>query len=80
MHRTTNTLVFSAEHGSELKCGWLWLAGSDVIKALIMVSILRYNAVQSGRVESFACCWVGYLLGLFFDDEDGGSTFPRNVG
>jgi hypothetical protein len=43
--------------------------------------LLGYNAVQS--VESQAllviCFHTGFLLGLFFDPEDEGDIFFRNI-
>jgi hypothetical protein len=57
--------------------------------------LLGYNAVQSvesqptfrsrlhlqGRRALFATCFhAGFLLGLFFDVEDGGNMFLRKIG
>jgi hypothetical protein len=37
-------------------------------------------AKQEASVKQVASCSTGFLLGLFFDPEDGGDMFLRNVG
>jgi hypothetical protein len=49
-----------------------YFLGSEVLTAVVMKG---YNAVYS----SVTCFHAGFLLGLFFDPEDGGDTFLRNI-
>jgi hypothetical protein len=42
--------------------------------------LLGYNAVKSVESQLLACVHVGFLLSLFFDPENGGDIFLRNVG
>jgi hypothetical protein len=44
---------------------------------------LRLKSEVSKKPEGRSTCYllhIGFLLGLFFDPEDGGDMFPRNVG
>jgi hypothetical protein len=60
---------------------------SDLITAVVEFYLLGYNAVQSVESQptfrrSTACylLYAGFLLGLFFDLEDGGDMLLRNIG
>jgi hypothetical protein len=58
--------------------------GFEVLTALVMKSSLFWAITPCSpfEVNQLACYLLhaGFLLGLFFDAEDGGATFLRNVG
>jgi hypothetical protein len=42
---------------------------------------MKIEAIYSSETSVVAICFqVAFLLGLFFDHEDGGDIFLRNVG
>jgi hypothetical protein len=56
------------------------LVGFEVLTAVVMKSTILWDkkyAEQETSVKTGATC---FLLNLFFDPEDGGDIFFRNVG
>jgi hypothetical protein len=61
-------------------------AGFEVLTAAIMKSSIFWDItpcsplkVNRRFVLLVACFHAGFLLGLFFDPEDGGDMFLRNI-
>jgi hypothetical protein len=51
--------------------------GFEVLIAVVMRSTVFWDI---RRALLATCFYAGFLLGLFFDPEDGGDMFLRNVG
>jgi hypothetical protein len=64
------------------------VAGSEVLTAVVMESYILWDITPRSplkvnrRFGALFDTWfhIGFLLGLFFDPEDGGDMFLRNVG
>jgi hypothetical protein len=56
-------------------------SSGDSLTAVVMKSIFFWDIMSSRPLALLDPCFhIGFLLGLFFDSEDGGSMFLRNVG
>jgi hypothetical protein len=51
----------------------------EVFTAVVMKSTIFWNITSCSPLLA-TCFHAGFLLGLFFDPEDGGDMFLRNVG
>jgi hypothetical protein len=57
------------------------IVGFEVLTAVVIKSSVFWDIMQRNPLALFATCFqAGYLLGLFFESEDGGDMFLRNVG
>jgi hypothetical protein len=71
------------------------MVGSEVLTTVVMKSTIFWDITPSSplkvkrrfggkyrlHLQGLATCFhAGFLLGLFFDPEDGGYLFLRNVG
>jgi hypothetical protein len=74
----------------------IFFVGFEVLTAVVMKSIIFWDITQCSPLKVnrrfggtyrlhlqallATCFYTGFLLGLYFDPEDGGDMFVRNVG